>query len=418
MAAAAVSLVVWLALPSDLLSSKTYHPGSSNKRLLRLSEGVAETIWITEDPESGARTLYTNGHSMSGSLYSSQRYMRAFVHLPMLQLERAERVLVLCFGIGNTAHAASLYSEVEAIHVVDLSRHIVEHGDFFARWNHDVLSDPRVEVYINDGRQHLRMQPPKSYDLVTLEPPPITHAGVSSLYSREFYRLVRERLRPGGFLSQWLPAQQVPGRITSAIVGAFVEVFPGAILVQGYGSEFILVGRKGGPPRIDPGLVMRRLEGQPAVWADLQRIDLGSLLEIIGTFAGSHASLAATAAAAHPITDDWPSMEYSHITFTETVIPESLFDITRVGEWCPGCFDRSGPIPELRLLGTYLACLNAYYQSTDLRVTSSYRRSHRSGAEVRASPAAYAATWHASRYLQRFFPAPEEAASGWRRDSR
>ena len=39
--------------------------------------------------------------------------------------------------------------------------------------------------------------------------PPIAFAGVSSLYSVEFYRLARSRLKPGGFLTQWLPLYQV-----------------------------------------------------------------------------------------------------------------------------------------------------------------------------------------------------------------
>ena len=73
-----------------------------------------------------------------------------------------------------------------------------------------MLHDPRVAVHVNDGRQHLQMQPRAAYDLITLEPPPIVHAGVGALYSREFYALARTRLKPNGFLSQWLPVYQVP----------------------------------------------------------------------------------------------------------------------------------------------------------------------------------------------------------------
>jgi spermidine synthase len=54
------------------------------------------------------------------------------------------------------------------------------------------------------------MQAPASYDLITLEPPPIGYAGVASLYSEEFYALARSRLKPRGFVSQWLPSYQVP----------------------------------------------------------------------------------------------------------------------------------------------------------------------------------------------------------------
>jgi spermidine synthase len=86
-----------------------------------------------------------------------------------------------------------------------------------------VLKDPRVVVYINDGRQHLNMRPQASYDLIVLEPPPIAHTGVGGLYSREFYALARSRLRSEGYISQWLPAYQVPAATTLAMIRAFVR---------------------------------------------------------------------------------------------------------------------------------------------------------------------------------------------------
>jgi spermidine synthase len=78
-----------------------------------------------------------------------------------------------------------------------------------------VLQDPRVAVYVNDGTHHLQMQPPASYDLIALEPPPIGYAGVAALYLEEFYALARTRLKPNGFISQWLPC--LPGADSDAL---------------------------------------------------------------------------------------------------------------------------------------------------------------------------------------------------------
>src|SRR5205085_9013716 len=110
------------------------------------------------------------------------------------------RVLVIGFGVGNSTHAASLHPSVARIEVADLSREILEQSSSFRDANRDVLRDPRVAVYVNDGRQHLQMQAASTYDLITLEPPPIAHAGVGALYSREFYELARTRRKPGGYL--------------------------------------------------------------------------------------------------------------------------------------------------------------------------------------------------------------------------
>src|SRR5206468_8418204 len=137
-------------------------------------------------------------------------------------------VLVIGFGVGNTTHAATLHPSIRRIEVADLSRGILGHARDFSDVNQDALNDPRVVVYVNDGRHHLQMQRPGTYDLITLEPPPIGYAGVAALYSRDFYALARTRLTPKGYISQWLPAYQVPAQTTLAMIRAFVEVFPRA----------------------------------------------------------------------------------------------------------------------------------------------------------------------------------------------
>ena len=182
-----------------------------SSRLLTIDDGLTEVIAVTERAGRD-RTLMTNGHAMSSTQPLSQRYMRALAHIPLLSMDKPEKVLVIGFGVGNTTQAATLHPSVTRVELADLSRDILAHAGYFSDGNKDVLNHPRVAVYINDGRQHLQMQTPASYDLVTLEPPPIAYAGVGALYSKEFYALARTRLRPGGYISQWLPAYQSPRR--------------------------------------------------------------------------------------------------------------------------------------------------------------------------------------------------------------
>src|SRR5439155_9332772 len=173
--------------------------GPAAERQVTLSEGLTEVIAVADEPGKG-RTLFTNGHPMSSTARLSQRYMRALAHIPLLTIEAPQTVLVIGFGAGNTTHAATLHPSIRRVEVADLSRGVLEHAGYFAGANRDVLTDPRVTVYVNDGRHHLQMQRPGSYDLITLEPPPIGYAGVASLYSTEFYALARAKLKPDGYL--------------------------------------------------------------------------------------------------------------------------------------------------------------------------------------------------------------------------
>ena len=156
---------------------------ASGERLLALEEGLNEVVAVTDTPNSGLRLL-TNGHPMSSTTRTAQRYMRAFAHIPLLSMDGPRAALVIGFGVGNTTHAASLHPTIERIDVADLSKDILASAGYFKDVNGDVLKDRRVSVYVNDGRQHLQMVAPASYDLITLEPPPIAYAGVAALYPR------------------------------------------------------------------------------------------------------------------------------------------------------------------------------------------------------------------------------------------
>jgi hypothetical protein len=202
--------------------------------------------------------------------------------------------------------------------------------------------------------------------LITLEPPPIAYAGVGALYSTEFYALARTRLRPRGYISQWLPAYQVPPETTLAMIRAFVDVFPRAVLLSGAESDLLLLGANDSPIEIDPDKVAANLSRAPAVRADLARIDLGRIHEIVGMFVGSSRTLIEATRDVEPVTDDRPLQEYgvrSMLNFGKGV-PGSVVDLGDVAAWCPRCFMGDTPVPVVEELDTYLALLDRAYKAS------------------------------------------------------
>jgi spermidine synthase len=392
LATALIMLIAWSRTPADELIVRSFRAVASAKVravlrppfLVATSEGPLESIVVLDTPGQG-RALYTNGHPMSSTALGAQRYMRAFVHLPLLHLETPENVLVICFGVGNTAHAASLHTSVRRIEVVDISRHVLDQAKYFTDTNGGVLRDPRVAVFVNDGRQHLRMMAQARYDLITLEPPPINFSGVASLYSREFYALARSRLRSGGFLSQWLPAHLASPAAVRSMVRAFTDVFPGSLLLHGGGGNFLLVGRRDHAIQLDPATLERRLEANPRVRADLERVEMGTSTDIFGTFAANATRLESFVAHSTPLTDDLPVIEYDRPYRVQAGVPEGLADVGGVATWCPGCFTEGGPIEAMRDLPTYLAVMNGFYSwpRSDLELPPSWGAALGTGAVAR-----------------------------------
>lgn len=359
------SFFYWFNQPEHWLVKNGYiedHISSVNRKILKVSEGVNETAMVIRAP-NGDQFLYTNGHSMSGSDYTSQRYMRAFAHIPLLQLKNPETALVICFGVGNTSHAVSLHPELKKIDVVDISANVLGLANYFESNNLNVLQDPRVQVNVNDGRQHLRMQKDNTYDLITLEPPPLVSAGVASLYSKNFYELAQQKMKSGGYITQWLPIYQIDGAHARQLIKSFLEVFPNAVLLSGFGRELILMGQKDGPNQLDWKSLQTRIDTHPKIKEDLKRINLSSPIEILGTFLAGSQWLKKNLIEVESMTDDIPIIEYNHyIVLTE--LPKELFWVGSIAEWCPSCFNEQQQLhPELPLLDSYLSLMQAIYLS-------------------------------------------------------
>ncbi len=364
-AACAVALLAALAAwqrlpPTALLDQRLTRFEKEGSRIVAVREGVNETIAVVDHP-LGAR-LVTNGFLMSGTTLLGQRYTRAFVLIPALLADRFENVMVMCFGVGNTANAALSDPAVRRVDVVDLSRDILEHAGHFANSNSGTLTDPRVMVHVNDARHHLRMLPGPTYDLITGEPPPLPHAGVVSLYTQEFFELARSRLRPGGIISYWLPAIQISEAATRSVVRAFLEVFPDALLLDGHSQQLMLVGRKDAALELDPASARARMHASPLLLRDLRRTSLDRVVELVGTLAATHATLSRATLGVTPLRDDRPALEYQARDMVwDRQLPADLFSVADYTVWCPRCAELSDD--ERQEIAGYLEVIDAYYRS-------------------------------------------------------
>jgi spermidine synthase len=362
--ATALALAAWQLLPQGWLVQRSLWASvGRGDRVVTVREGVGETIAVVEKP-GPSLVLVTNGHPMSGTEPGSQRYMRAFAHLPLLIEPRLETAMLMCFGVGNTLDALLAHPGVRRVDVVDVSREVLEESGRFSEVNGSPLADPRVRVHVNDARLHLRMQGGERYDLITGEPPPITHAGVVSLYSREFFELARSALRSGGFLTYWLPIYQVGEGAARSVVRAFLDVFPDAVLLSGHSSELLLVGRKDGELVLDPRAVQQRIEADPALRRELRWISLDRASDWVAALAGSPATLRAATRDAMAVTDDRPVLEYANSALSrDRRLPADLFSVEDVEAWCPSCVSSQSSAAERSELAGSLEVIRAYYRS-------------------------------------------------------
>ena len=239
-------------------------------------EGTADTLQLLERDLFGEPYYYrllTNAFSMSATNPHSQRYMRLFAYLPLAFRPASEDVLVLCYGCGVTADAFLHGPHVKRMDVVDISKEVFALADFYAGINYsNPLRDPRAQTIVQDARFFLQACP-KKYDIISGEPPPPKVAGSVNLYTEEFFRLMKSRLKEGGFATFWLPINQLKLEEAKAILRAFNNAFANASVWAGPDQEWIMMGING------PGAKMTEDE-IAALWnnaasgPDLRRIGM------------------------------------------------------------------------------------------------------------------------------------------------
>lgn len=276
-------------------------------RLESLREGPNQTTAYLRRDWGGqpvAFRLVTNGHSMSGTELPDRRYMKTFVYWPIAVRPRIRDALLISYGVGSTAKALTDTRALSRIDVVDISREILAMTSMVFPPGQDPLADPRVHVHVEDGRFFLQTTS-RSFDLITSEPPPPKAAGVTSLYSREYFRLLHDRLTPEGVATYWLPVEELDEDDARAIVKAFCAAFVDCSLWTGAGAHWMLAGTRGaGRPATEEELTAQWRD--PVVGPELARLAFEQPEQLGATFLADAEQLAGWIATAAPLEDDHP----------------------------------------------------------------------------------------------------------------
>lgn len=275
--------------------------------VVAVREGLTETAALVRRTQWGtpvSHRLITNAISMSALDSFGGRYMTAFVCLPVALHPRPRRALLVGYGVGTTARALVDVGSLESIDVVDVSRNVVEvTRAIYPQPGADPLDDPRVRLHVEDGRFFL-LAAHERFDLITAEPPPPNNAGIGSLYSREYFALLRSRLAPGGIASYWLPAYQLRERDSQAIVAAFCSAFPDCTLWSGSGAEWVMLGTRDAVPVDEDGF--SRQWNDPRVRRALSTFGLERPEDLGVTFLAGARDLAAWTRGVPALDDDHP----------------------------------------------------------------------------------------------------------------
>lgn len=203
-----------------------------------LKDGLNATIAVSRSDSYFA--LKTNGKVDASNVDTETQLLLA--DLGGIFHPRPRRVLVIGFGGGMTVSAISRFPEVERIDCIEIEPAVIEAAPFLARLNRGVLRDPRLHIVVDDARSAL-LTSSEQYDLIISEPSNPWISGIATLYTDEYYAVVRQRLSPGGIFVQWVQGYSLEPNDLKMILATLAPHFADVTLWHSAGADFLVLAR-------------------------------------------------------------------------------------------------------------------------------------------------------------------------------
>ncbi len=292
--------------PMDAAGRRAFltHRGT---RQLAFREGWNATVSVWEG--LSGRTLRLNG-KVDASDHGDMNTQIMLGLAPAAARPEPASALVIGFGSGVTTRVLSQVPGMRRVRVVEIEPAVLAMNGLFQGVNDSVLARRTVEAVVDDARSALQLHDDR-FDVIVSEPSNPWVAGVATLYTPEFFRIVRSRLAEDGVYCQWVQVYQLPLPVVASVVRNLRAVFPHVEVWFSSSLDLMVLG-SGRPIRYDRAWLARLLAPATSVGA-LSREWLG--VDSAGDHFGRRllgeagaARLAERATLAH--SDDRPELEF------------------------------------------------------------------------------------------------------------
>ena len=313
------------------------HGALRTPTLLHHEDGASTTVTVERHGDKLA--LKNNGKVEASSAGDMPTQILVGLIPVLLHPGTAQRVAVIGYGSGVTVGAIAESPDVAQVDVVELEPAVYRAADrFFGPYNHHPERNPRVRRHVGDGRNFLTARA-TAYDVIVSEPSNPWIAGVSSLFTREFYAFARRHLAPGGVFCQWAQTYELGPIHVKTIYRTLAEVFPYvyAFTTDDQSADTVLIATLA-PLPIDL-IRLERRAAHPTLAAELTRASVPTVHDLVGMLVLAPDEVAAFTAGAPINTDDNALLEFG--------APRDLLAAGRTDRFADSLFSAGWPYGRL-----------------------------------------------------------------------
>jgi spermidine synthase len=182
--------------------------------------------------------------------------------------------------------------------IAEIERLVPESVDhYFAEHNYNVVANTqKVKIHIDDARHYL-LTTNEKFDAITSDPLDPWVKGAATLYTREFFNVVKERLNPGGVVTLFVQLYESNEAAVKSEIATFFDAFPNGVIWgntnNGQGYDLVVMGQVE-PIKIDLDEMEAKLASPQyaEVAQSLREIGFNSAVELFSTYAGQPGDLA------------------------------------------------------------------------------------------------------------------------------
>jgi len=211
--------LMWMVPDSSTLWAKLHGVGPD--KIIQAEDGSGLALLKSE---GGMTVVYANGLGQSSIPFPTHHIELGMV--PVMMHPDPKQVAIIGLGSGATLWAAGGRAETQEIDSIEI---VAPQHETLERFNsrqsyggvESLLEDKRISYNFTDGRAFI-MLGDKKYDVIEADALRPTSAYSGNLYSVEYFTLLKNHLKPGGFAVTWAP--------TYRIADTFLKVFPYAVL--------------------------------------------------------------------------------------------------------------------------------------------------------------------------------------------
>lgn len=265
-----------------------------NTEILYHKDGKSASIDLIRNIKTGNVTISTNGKpdatvnmSNIGPASPDEATMILAGAIPLALHPSATTAGVIGLGSGLSTQTLLAANNILRVDTVEIESAIIEAANGFRPKVELAYTSPKSKIYIDDAKTYFSTFNRK-YDIIVSEPSNPWVSGTASLFTEEFYKLIKNHLNQGGMLVQWLQLYEIDLNLIASVAKALSTQFEDYIIYATDDEDIVFVAKVDGQFS-EPS---NRIFFSPWIQTELSKVGVRHLQDLQLHTIGDKASLA------------------------------------------------------------------------------------------------------------------------------